>query len=44
MTLDEFRQCVDGRNTGAVRVSFGLASNFQDAFSVLRFLAGFRED
>lgn len=44
MTLDEFRQCIDGRNTGAVRVSFGLASNFQDAFSVLRFLAGFRED
>ncbi|MFC1659953.1 aminotransferase class V-fold PLP-dependent enzyme [Gemmatimonadota bacterium] len=44
MTLDEFRQCIDGKSTGAVRISFGIASNFRDAFTVLRFLQGFREE
>lgn len=43
MTLDEFRQCIDGKSTGAVRVSFGLASNFADALTVLRFLETFRQ-
>ena len=37
MTLDEFRQCVDGKSTGAVRVSFGVASNFADAHTVREF-------
>jgi molybdenum cofactor sulfurtransferase len=43
MTVDEFRQCVDGKSTGAVRVSFGVASTFADALTVLRFFQGFRE-
>jgi molybdenum cofactor sulfurtransferase len=43
MTVDEFRQCVDGKSTGAVRVSFGVASNFADALTVLRFFREFRE-
>ncbi|MBU8921627.1 MAG: aminotransferase class V-fold PLP-dependent enzyme [Bacteroidales bacterium] len=30
MTIDEFRQCIDGKSTGAVRVSTGIASNFRD--------------
>lgn len=42
MTLDEFRQCIDGKSTGAVRISFGLASTFADALTVLRFMEGFR--
>ncbi len=44
MTVDEFRQCIDDKSTGAVRVSFGVASTFEDAFTVLRFLEEFRED
>jgi len=31
-TPDDFRLCVDGKSTGAVRISFGLASNFEDAW------------
>jgi selenocysteine lyase/cysteine desulfurase len=41
MTLDQFQQCIDGKSTGAVRISFGLASTFQDALTVFRFLKGF---
>jgi selenocysteine lyase/cysteine desulfurase len=43
MSLTEFRQCIDGKSTGAVRISFGLASNFEDARRFLRFLEQFRE-
>jgi len=43
MTLDQFQQCIDGKSTGAVRISFGIASTFGDALTVLRFLEGFRE-
>jgi selenocysteine lyase/cysteine desulfurase len=43
MTLDQFQQCVDDKSTGAVRISFGIASTFQDAWQVLRFLHEFRE-
>jgi selenocysteine lyase/cysteine desulfurase len=41
MTLSEFQQCIDGKSTGAVRVSFGIGSNFADALTVLRFFQGF---
>jgi selenocysteine lyase/cysteine desulfurase len=41
MTLDEFRQCIDGKSTGAVRISFGLASNFADALKVREFFRSF---
>lgn len=43
MTVDEFRQCIDGKSTGAVRVSFGIASTFSDALTLLRFFRGFVE-
>jgi len=41
MTLEEFRQCIDGKSTGAVRVSFGLASNFEDALTTREFFRSF---
>jgi len=44
MTLNEFRQCIDGKSTGAVRISFGIASSFADALTVLRFFEEFREE
>jgi molybdenum cofactor sulfurtransferase len=43
MSLSEFRQCIDGKSTGAVRVSLGLVSNFNDVRTLLRFLGEFRE-
>ncbi len=43
MSLEQFRQCIDGKSTGAVRISLGLASNFEDAATFLRFLGEFRE-
>jgi selenocysteine lyase/cysteine desulfurase len=43
MSLEDFRQCIDGKSTGAVRVSLGLVSNFEDVRTFLRFLSEFRE-
>jgi molybdenum cofactor sulfurtransferase len=43
MSLNEFRQCIDGKSTGAVRVSLGLVSNFEDVAKFLRFLDLLRE-
>lgn len=37
LSLDDFRLCIDGKNSGAVRVSLGLASNFLDVQAFLRF-------
>lgn len=42
-TPEDFRLCVDGKSTGAVRISFGLASNFADAWRFLEFARGLRE-
>ncbi len=44
MTVDQFQQCIDDKSTGAVRISFGIASNFEDALTVLRFFQEFREE
>jgi molybdenum cofactor sulfurtransferase len=41
MTLDDFRHCIDDKSTGAVRISFGLVSNFADARHFLEFAARF---
>ena len=41
MTFDDFRRCIDGKSTGAVRVSLGLASNFEDVQAMARFAAQF---
>lgn len=37
MTYEDFRRCVDDKETGAVRVSLGLASTFDDAFAFVEF-------
>lgn len=41
LTLDDFRMCIDGKSTGAVRISLGLVSNFTDAFRFVEFARGF---
>jgi molybdenum cofactor sulfurtransferase len=41
LTLDDFRQCIDDKGTGAVRVSTGLASNFEDVSSFITFAQSF---
>jgi len=46
ITLPRFLQVMQhrgGKSAGALRVSFGLASNFADAERFLRFAAGFRD-
>lgn len=40
-TLDEFRQCIDSKGTGAVRVSLGIASNFDDVYAFVEFVREF---
>ena len=41
ITLDDFRLCIDGKSTGAVRVSVGAMSNFADVYSFLQFAHSF---
>ncbi|MBN2549006.1 MAG: aminotransferase class V-fold PLP-dependent enzyme [Anaerolineales bacterium] len=40
LTLDDFRLCIDGKSSGAVRISLGLASNFADVYRFLQFAEG----
>ena len=40
LSLDDFRICIDGKSSGAVRVSTGLASNFEDVQGFLKFAEG----
>jgi selenocysteine lyase/cysteine desulfurase len=40
LTYDDFRTCIDGKASGAVRISFGLVSNFEDLQAVLDFAEG----
>ena len=40
-TQDDFRQCIDSKGTGAVRVSLGIASNFDDLACFIEFLREF---
>jgi len=42
-TVDDFRLCVDGKSTGAVRVSVGIASTFADIEAFLQFAERFRQ-
>ncbi len=37
LTYDDFRTCIDGKASGAVRISVGMVSNFADVQAVLRF-------
>lgn len=41
MTVDTFRGCLDHKGSGAVRVSFGVASTFRDAHALVAFVASF---
>ncbi len=40
LSLDDFRLCIDGKNSGAVRVSLGLVTNFNDVQAFLLFARG----
>jgi molybdenum cofactor sulfurtransferase len=37
LTLDDFRDCIDHKSTGAVRISLGIASDFKDAQAFVDF-------
>jgi len=37
LSLDDFRVCIDGKSSGAVRASVGLVSNFEDVQGFLKF-------
>lgn len=41
MTYNDFRLCIDGKSTGAVRVSTGIVSNFTDVYRFLEFARQF---
>ena len=40
LTLDDFRLCIDGKNSGAVRISVGMITNFDDVQALLGFAEG----
>ena len=40
LSLDDFRLCIDGKNSGAVRISVGLMTNFSDVQAFLSFARG----
>ncbi len=37
LTIDDFRLCIDGKSSGAVRISVGMVSNFADIQTFLQF-------
>ncbi len=41
LTIDDFRLCIDGKSTGAVRVSLGLVTNLADVESFIAFASTF---
>jgi len=41
LTLDDFRVCIDGKSSDAVRISVGLVSDFADVYRLLQFTRGF---
>jgi selenocysteine lyase/cysteine desulfurase len=43
LTYDEFRRCIDGKSTGAVRISLGVASTFADVSAFVDFARSFLE-
>ena len=40
LTYDDFRTCIDNKASGAVRISVGLVSNFEDVQALLKFAEG----
>jgi molybdenum cofactor sulfurtransferase len=43
LSYDDFRVCIDNKASGAVRISAGLVSNFEDVQAVLKFAEGLLE-
>ena len=40
LSLDDFRLCIDGKSSGAVRISVGMVTNFDDVQKFLEFAQG----
>ena len=40
LSVDDFRVCIDGKSSGAVRISVGMVSNFRDVQAFLEFARG----
>ncbi len=40
LSIDEFRHCIDGKSSGAVRISVGMVTNFEDMQALLSFARG----
>src|SRR5919108_350369 len=40
LTVDDFRHCIDGKSSGAVRISVGMVTNFNDVQGFLAFARG----
>jgi selenocysteine lyase/cysteine desulfurase len=40
LTVDDFRNCIDGKSSGAVRISVGMVTNFKDVQGLLAFARG----
>jgi selenocysteine lyase/cysteine desulfurase len=40
LTVDDFRHCIDGKSSGAVRISVGMVTNFRDIQGFLAFARG----
>jgi selenocysteine lyase/cysteine desulfurase len=40
LSIDDFRLCIDGKASGAVRISAGLVTNFNDVQAFLKFARG----
>jgi selenocysteine lyase/cysteine desulfurase len=41
LTVDDFRLCIDGKSSGAVRISVGLVTNFADVYRFIQFAKSF---
>ena len=44
LSLDDFRLCIDGKSSGAVRISLGMMTNFNDVQGFLGFARGFLDN
>jgi selenocysteine lyase/cysteine desulfurase len=40
LSIDDFRLCIDGKSSGAVRISVGMVTNFNDVQAFLEFARG----
>ena len=40
LSIDDFRSCIDGKSSGAVRISVGTLTNFEDVQKFLKFCEG----